>query len=103
MPTLRVPFNFGYRVLNHNTPGRVEVYRRDGSTEIIPWLGFIDINSAYALKSKNQAVPVKIRAASVSSDEPALTFEHLPKGKFVQGCLIESGVFAVTTTQIKVI
>ena len=95
-PSIRFPFNFAYRRCNSVAKTTaVPVLLTNGDYTRVTWLGFIDRDSARAMPS---ARPVKILAYGYSSEEVDVSYVRLKDGEYIQGCLIEEGVYGVVTT-----
>lgn len=101
MNALRYKRNHGYVCLY---PGKniesVGVYMADGRVTYKRFLGFLELEAARLIKG---AIPVKLDVQQYSDDMYFESWVTLPEGKYVQGCLIESGVYAVTRSAIKVV
>jgi len=70
----------------------VGVVTRAGGTQQIRWLGFISREDA----RRSGGRPVKLLISRVER-------EDLQPGRFVQGCLMAEGVYAVTDTTVAII
>ena len=101
MPSLSWRFNARNVELHpHTKGGSVDVLLRNGEYEGAHWLGFIDEESARKIPF---ARPVLLKVARYSDgDYPITPWVDMPFGHFVQGCLIDAGVYAVTRGQVKV-
>lgn len=102
MPTLCWRFN--YRNIELYADGKSEhvpVMLRDGDYKCERWLGFIDETDARQLPA---ARPVLLKIFRYSNGAYLLSpWIDVPKGEFVQGCLVEDGVYAITQTQVKLV
>lgn len=79
--------------LTRDNPGEtVGVLRRDGKIEQRRWLGLITRTDARESNGKS----VKLKISRVDGYD-------LKEGEYVQGCLIERGVYAVVDTTITII
>lgn len=82
----------------------VPVCLKNGQTELCDWLGFIDKEDAKKIPG---AVPVKIKAIKCSNQVTNFVsddrYSELPEGKFIQGCLVPTGVYGVTETRVRVV
>ena len=70
----------------------VGVLTRDGKAHPVRWLGFIDRAEAKQIRGR----PVKLVISRVGRID-------LEPGQYVQGCLVEGGVYAVTDSQVAVV
>ncbi len=101
MPILRKKFNYAW--LNFEPGGRggqVEVYLRNGRTRAVRWLGFIELNQARVMPG---AKSVRLKVDRYTNREAPFDWETVHAGQYVQGCLIEEGVFAVVETKLKLV
>jgi|GEM_PF-1512770 len=73
----------------HQTVG---VLTRDGKDHHVRWLGFIDRAEAKQIRGR----PVKLVISRVGRID-------LEAGQYVQGCLVENGVYAVTDSQVAIV
>ncbi len=94
--------------LHHTTRGEtVGVLQRNGACRYFPWLGFINADDAKALQLKQKARPVKLNICKVGktggSGEISTRWRDLKADEFVQGCLVQAGVYAVVTDSVRVI
>ena len=89
-------------VLEDETHGQtIGLVRRDGSTGFVKWLGFADLEYAKSLKG---ARPVKLVVARIGVKDGFNTlWTDLNPEQFVQGCLVDTGVFAIVNSTIRVI
>ena len=72
----------------HETVG---VMDREGKAHQVRWLGFISRTDA-----KRAGRPVKLQISRVESTD-------LQPGQFVQGCLVDRGVYAVIDSSVAII
>jgi len=91
---LRRRQNYTSILLDENACNKdVGCMRRDGSFQYVRWLGFISVEGAKALP---QARPVRLEIEAISSVDPSQhEWKRLAKNEYVQGCLIEGGMFGV--------
>ena len=79
--------------LDDDTEGEtVGVLTRDGRTHQMRWLGFIKREDA----RRSRGRPVKLVISRVER-------EDLQPGQYVQGCLMEEGVYAVIDSAVAVV
>jgi hypothetical protein len=98
MPALCRRLNYRNIELHPHTAGEtVDVRLRLGGTRQVRWLGFIALEEARALRG---AKPVKIDVARYS--EPGVDWVDVKSGEFIRGCRIGDGVYAITTTSIRI-
>ncbi|MEM6483883.1 MAG: hypothetical protein AAF662_02695 [Pseudomonadota bacterium] len=102
MPAIVWRLNYRNVELYPDTQGQsVGVRRRDNSVVYVRWLGFVSVDDA---KSMSGSRPVKLEASRVSHESGLATnWIDLEPGEFVQGCLTDQGVYAVTTERIRVL
>ena len=70
----------------------VGVLARDGKSHQIRWLGFIERSEAKLIGGK----PVKLVISIVGRLD-------LEAGQYVQGCLVDTGVYAVTDSAVAIV
>ncbi|MGI9292634.1 MAG: hypothetical protein ACR2PS_01515 [Pseudomonadales bacterium] len=100
MPSLCWRFNYRNVELHSDTKAEsVGVLLRDGESRHQRWLGFIDEEAARRLPD---ARPVLLDIDRYSDGEYPAPWVNVPEGHFVQGCLIEAGVYAVSRGQVRV-
>ena len=101
MPSLCWRLNYRNVELHADTRAEsVGVLLRNGDCRYQHWLGFIDEENARHLPS---ALPVLLQATRYCDDDgPVSSWVEVPAGHFVQGCLIDAGVYAVTQSQVRV-
>lgn len=77
------------------------MYLKNGDVQYVRWLGFISVDDAKELAG---ARPVKLEVTRYT-DESGLgvNWIDVPNDQFVQGCLVESGVFAVTNESVRLL
>ena len=80
------------RLDDHTEGETVGVLTRDGRTHQIRWLGFIKRENA----RRSTGRPVKLVISRVGK-------EDLQSGQYVQGCLVEEGVYAVIDSVVVVV
>ena len=80
------------RLDDHTEGETVGVLTRDGRTHQICWLGFIKREDA----RRSTGRPVKLGISRVGRAD-------LQPGQYVQGCLVEEGVYAVTDSVVAVV
>ena len=80
------------RLDDHTEGETVGVLTRDGRTHQIRWLGFIKREDA----RRSIGRPVKLVISRVGRVD-------LEQGQYVQGCLVEEGVYAVTDSVVAVV
>ena len=80
------------RLDDHTEGETVGVLTRDGRTHQVRWLGFIKREDA----RRSTGRPVKLVISRVGR-------EDLQPGQYVQGCLVEEGVYAVTDSVVAVV
>jgi len=80
------------RLDDHTEGETVGVLTRDGHTHQIRWLGFIKREDA----RRSTGRPVKLVISRVGRVD-------LEQGQYVQGCLVEEGVYAVTDSVVAVV
>jgi hypothetical protein len=73
----------------------VGVLRRDGTIEMVRWLGLISQDKAKALPD---AKPVKLVISHVVNDRRDT--RDLVPGEFVQGCWTPAGVYCVVAERV---
>ncbi len=77
----------------------IGVLRRDGSYDYRPWLGFIDRDGA-----RRVGRPVKLQAARIGNQsELHVDWRNIPRGRHVQGCLTQQGVYAVADWTVRLV
>mgnify|MGYP000188353390 CR=1 FL=1 len=92
MPAIFTKLNYKNIVLEHDTRyEEIGVVLRTGGVRYIRWLGFIDVSSARSLRG---GVPVKLVAAAYRS-EILFSRIDLEPGQYVQGFLVNDGVYGV--------
>lgn len=86
--------------LHPSTKGEtIGVLRRDGSYDYRPWLGFIDRAQARKLGK-----PVKLNVARVGyQGEYHIDWRDVARGRHVQGCLTDRGVYAVADWSVRIV
>ena len=86
--------------LHHSTRGEsVGVLRRSGEYSFVPWLGFID-----RCEAQGRGRPVKLLIARVGRPDGIRTvWQDLRPGEYVQGCLVRTGAYAVTDTEVRIV
>ncbi len=101
MPSLCRRLNFGNVELHADTRSdSVGVLLRNGDYRYQHWLSFIDEENARHLPS---ALPVLLQATRYCDDDGSVpAWIEVPAGHFVQGCLIDAGVYAVTQGRVRV-
>lgn len=98
MRALLRSINYKKVTLHHKTAGEhVDVLLRSGETISRSWLGFIDATEAKALPD---AKPVKLLVDSYNNGSRWI---DLQPSERVQGCLVEGGVYAVLSSEIRVV
>jgi hypothetical protein len=80
------------RLDDHTEGETVGVLTRDGRAHQIRWLGFIRREDA----RRSRGRPVKLVISRVER-------EDLKPGQYVQGCLMEEGVYAVIDSAVAVV
>lgn len=80
------------RLEAHTKEETVGVLTRDGHPHDVLWLGFITRRDA----RRSQGKPVKLVISRVGTT-------NLKPGQYVQGCLVEEGVYAVTDSVVAII
>lgn len=106
MPTLCWRFNYRNIELyaDGDSKASVPVMRRDGDYKCEPWLGFITEDEARRLHQLHRAKPVLLKIYRYSDGVYPLTaWQDVPKDHFVQGCLVNKGVYAVVQPQVKLV
>lgn len=79
--------------LEHDTENEtVGVLARDGRAHQVRWLGFIERSEAKIAGGR----PVKLVISRVGRID-------LEPGQYVQGCLVENGVYAVTDSAVAIV
>lgn len=89
---LQILTKFNYRNIRfaHDCTGEtISVRRKDGSFVAKRYLGYVGARTAKELKGR----PVKLEIYGWSKNFESI--QEVPKGSYVQGCLIDSGVFIV--------
>lgn len=102
LPALVRRLNYRNIELYRDTRGEtIGVYLKNGDVQYVRWLGFISVDEAKALDG---ARPVKLEVSRYT-DEPGIgvNWIDVPSDRFVQGCLIESGAFAVTSESVRLL
>ena len=98
MRALLRSINYKKITLNHKTTGEyVDVQLRSGETISRSWLGFIDVTEA---KELPDARPVKLLVDRYNDGNG---WVDLQPSERIQGCLVADGVYAVLSSQIRVI
>ena len=101
MSVLRAKFNYANIILTGTSKSeRVGVHRRNGSIAHVRWLGFIDSESTRRLPN---AKPVRLQVKQYSQDSYGGNWIDVPENSYVQGCLIDCGVFGVTDAKIRLV
>jgi hypothetical protein len=99
MPALCRRLNYRNIELRDDTVGQtVGVVLTSGGSRQLPWLGFISLEDA---KRMNGARAVKIEVTRYS--DSGFDWIDLGPGEYVQGCLTDRGVYAVTTEAVRVL
>ena len=99
MPALCRRLNFRNIELHADTTGEtVGVYMANGKSRQVKWLGFVQLEKA---KRLDRAKAVKLDVARYS--DTGFDWIDLSPGEYVQGCLTSEGVYAVTTSRIRVV
>ena len=80
------------RLEDHTEGETVGVLARDGRSHQIRWLGFIKREDA----RRSRGRPVKLVISRVGRTD-------LQPGQYVQGCLVEEGVYAVVDSAVAVV
>lgn len=100
MPSLCWKFNYRNIELHADTRAEtIGVLLRNGEFRYRRWIGFIDEEKARRLPS---ALPVLLQVTRYCDGDYPTGWVEVPSGHFVQGCLIEAGVYAVTRGQVRV-
>ena len=88
--------------LHHGTRGEtVGVLMRNGQYHHVPWLGFV---SAAEARQLPRARPVKLKIARIGKIKEINTqWQDVPRGKHVQGCLTQQGVYAIVNMDVRVV
>ena len=77
----------------------VGVLTRSGDYRYVRWLGFVDRQLAGRLGR-----PVKLEVDRIGrSADFGATWEDVPPGKHVQGCLTREGVYAVVEDKVRLV
>ena len=94
--------NYGNHVLEDRPEGHVAYLLPDGDRRFVPWLGFIERDRARALQG---ARPVRLTDITRIGEGDAVSakWRNLPPGRYVHGCLIAGGVFAVYDTSVALV
>lgn len=102
MPAIVWKLNHRNVELYPDTRGQsIGVRRRDNTVGYVRWLGFVTVDEARNLSGSR---PVKLQASRVSHESGlASNWIDLAPGEFVQGCLTDQGVYAVTTERVRVL
>lgn len=74
------------------------VWLTGGAIRQVRWLGFLSLDQ---VRATPDARPVKIDVARYS--DTGIDWIDLRPGEFVQGCLVAEGVYAVTTSSVRII
>lgn len=91
MPALMRRLNYRHIILGEDTQHEsVGVRLKDGTWRYLPWLGFLDVDTAAA-----RGRPVKLEVIRVTDGDGLGDWERLEAGQFAQGCLVGHGVFGV--------
>ncbi len=100
VPSLSWRLNYRNIELHSDTKSEsVGVMLRDGEVRHRHWLGFIDEADARLLPD---AHPVLLNIARYRNEDATVSWVDLPSGHFVQGCLVDAGVYAVTRGKVQV-
>ena len=94
--------NYGNHVLEDRPEGEVAYLLPDGERRFVPWLGFIERDRARALKG---ARPVRLADITRigEGDAAGAQWRDVPPGRYVHGCLIAGGAFAVYDTSVALV
>jgi hypothetical protein len=86
--------------LHASTRGEtVGVLRRDGTYAYKQWLGFIERSQARQLGK-----PVRLQVCRVGHQGAShIEWRDVAKGRHVQGCLTEAGVYAVADWNVRLV
>ncbi len=94
-------WRLNYRLIELTAkPGEtVGVLTRAGEYQYVRWLGFVDRDDA-----KATGRPVKLQIHRIGRSQGFSTsWEEVPKGKHVQGCLTAAGVYGVVEAAIRLV
>ena len=86
-------------MLEDRPEGHVAYPLPDGERHFVPWLGFIERDQARALQG---ARPVRLGDTTRIGEGDAVSaqWRNLPPGRYIHGCLIAEGAFAVYDTTV---
>lgn len=86
--------------LRHGTRGEVVgVLRKAGGYQYIRWLGFVTRDRA-----KEVGRPVRLEISRIGQDsEVGISWQEVPNGMHVLGCMTHDGVYAVVEPMVRVI
>lgn len=91
MPALMRRLNYRHIILGESTEDKtVGVLRKDGSYGYLPWLGFIELDTA-----RGRGKPVRLEVIRVTSGDGFGDWQALEAGEYAQGCLVTQGVYGV--------
>ena len=100
--SLTLAWRLNYRLieLTGETRGEdVGVLTRTGEYQYVRWLGFMSRDAA-----KGTGRPVKLRIHRIGRTQGfGTTWEEVPKGKHVQGCMTKDGVYAVVEDAVRLL
>ena len=98
MHALLKSINYRKTALNHETSDEhVQVLLRSGRAVDHRWLGFIEVQDAKQLRG---AKPVKLLVDRYNNGKG---WVELQQGEHVQGCLVDSGVYAILEPVIRIV
>ena len=94
--------NYGNHVLEDRPEGEVAYLLPYGERRFVPWLGFIERDRARTLKG---ARPVRLADITRigEGDAAGAQWRDVPPGRYVHGCLIAGGAFAVYDTSVALV
>ncbi len=103
MTALRARFNYAFREYRHTRGDSIGVFLKNGETIYKRWLGFIDVEEARRMNRMGIAVPVRLSVEQYSNEALNFRWEDLRTGQFIQGCLVDEGVYGVTESSVRIV
>lgn len=103
MTALRARFNYAFRTYRQTRGESIGVFLKNGHTVYKRWLGFIDIEEARRLQLQKVATPVRLAAEQYANEDFSVRWQDLRSDQFVQGCLVDEGVYGVTESTVRIV
>ncbi len=103
MTALRARFNYAFREYRQTRGDSIGVFLKSGETIYKRWLGFIDLEEARRISRISTARPVRLAVEEYSNDALNTQWRDLPPGQFIQGCLVDEGVYGVTQSSVRIV